>query len=326
MSIDRSCLTKALERFEGRSILVIGDLILDKFIWGKVERISPEAPVPVVEVLRESLHLGGAANVAANLRVLGANPLLIGVIGQDEAGDRLLQELARMDINSSGVVIEAGRLTTIKTRIMAQHQQICRTDWEDRKPVPDAARSQIVGIFKETVPRADAVVLSDYAKGVLMPDMVRAIINGCVENGKFVAVDPKLDSFSNYRGASIITPNQKEAERASGVRMLDEPSFLEAGRRLLEIVESEYVLITRGEEGMSLFDRSGHFHIPTVTREVYDVTGAGDTVISTLTLAVAAGASLREAALLANHAAGIAVAKLGTASVTRQELLASLKA
>ncbi|MCK5351688.1 D-glycero-beta-D-manno-heptose-7-phosphate kinase, partial [bacterium] len=306
MSKNNQQLQKVVQQFSDQPILVVGDLMLDRFVWGRVERISPEAPVPVVEVVKETVHLGGAANVAYNLAVLKARPLLVGVVGSDEAGDRLVEELHRQEISSEGIVRDKGRSTTIKTRIIAHNQQVCRTDREDKTPLSQGAVDQIRTAFQSFLGQAKGMILSDYAKGALSAALVVDLIQEARQAKKFLAVDPKSDDFSVYRGASIVTPNKKEAVRASGVEIVDEASFIQAGEKLLEVIASDYLLITRGEEGMTLFEGKEHSHIPTVAREVFDVSGAGDTVIASLTLAVAAGASIRDAAILANHAAGVA--------------------
>ncbi len=321
---DQQKLQKIIQRFPDQPILVVGDLMLDRFVWGRVERISPEAPVPVVEVERESVHLGGAANVACNLAALKARPLLVGVVGCDEAGDRLVEELHRQEISSEGVVRASDRTTTIKTRILAHHQQVCRTDRECKETLSQGVLGKLRGVYQTFLNQAKGIILSDYAKGVLLPNLVVDLIRDCREAKKFLAVDPKAGDFSIYRGASLITPNKKEAERASGVEIVDQSSFIQAGQKLLELTASDYLLITRGEEGMTLFEGQEHSHIPTVAREVFDVTGAGDTVIASLTLAVVAGASMGEGATLANHAAGVAVGKLGTATASADELLSSI--
>ena len=321
---DQQQLQKIIQRFSDQPILVLGDLMLDRFVWGRVERISPEAPVPVVEVERESVHLGGAANVACNLAALKARPLLVGVVGCDEAGERLVEELHRQEISSEGVVRASDRTTTIKTRILAHHQQVCRTDRECKEPLSQGVLGKMRGVYQTFLNQAKGIILSDYAKGVLSPNLALDLIRDCREAKKFLAVDPKAGDFSVYRGASLITPNKKEAEGASGVEIVDQSSFIQAGQKLLELTAAKYLLITRGEEGMTLFEGKKHSHIPTVAREVFDVTGAGDTVIASLTLAVAAGASMGEAATLANHAAGVVVGKLGTAAATAEELLSSI--
>lgn len=324
MSKNNQQLQKVVQQFSDQPILVVGDLMLDRFVWGRVERISPEAPVPVVEVVKETVHLGGAANVAYNLAVLKARPLLVGVVGSDEAGDRLVEELHRQEISSEGIVRDKGRSTTIKTRIIAHNQQVCRTDREDKTPLSQGTVDQMRSTFQTLLEQVQGMILSDYAKGALSAALVVDLIQEARQAKKFLAVDPKSDDFSVYRGASIVTPNKKEAVRASGVEIVDEASFIQAGEKLLEVIASDYLLITRGEEGMTLFEGKEHSHIPTVAREVFDVSGAGDTVIASLTLAVAAGASIRDAAILANHAAGVAVGKLGTAAATGEEILASI--
>ena len=324
MTKNNQQLQKVVRQFSDQPILVVGDLMLDRYVWGRVERISPEAPVPVVEVVKETVHLGGAANVAYNLAVLKARPLLVGVVGRDEAGDRLVEELHRHEISSEGIVRDKGRSTTIKTRIIAHNQQVCRTDREDKTPLSQGTVDQMRSAYQPLLEQAKGMILSDYGKGALSAALVVGLIQEARRTKKFLAVDPKAGDFSVYRGASIVTPNKKEAVRASGVEIVDEASFIQAGEKLLEVTASDYLLITRGEEGMTLFDGKEHSHIPTVAREVFDVSGAGDTVIASLTLAVAAGASIRDAAILANHAAGVAVGKLGTAAASGEEILSSI--
>ncbi len=322
VSVER--LGEVVAGFPNCRIAVIGDLILDEFVWGNVERISPEAPVPVVDVIRESEHLGGAANVALNLTSLGAEVDLVGVVGHDAAAKRLAENLASSGISTDSIVGDSDRRTTIKTRIIAHHQQVCRTDRETKKSLDPTIRENVVSHSRESIGKADAVILSDYGKGVLSDEMATLLIECCREEGKFVAVDPKVNDFSHYAQASIITPNKWEAELASGISIFDEVSLEQAGRMILKIASADDVLITRGDQGMSLISHQGRLDIPTVAREVFDVTGAGDTVIATLALGVAAGATVHEAAVLANHAAGVVVGKLGTASASVDELLASL--
>lgn len=321
----RQQLIEITRRFQGCPIMVCGDIILDRFVWGSVERISPEAPVPVIEVRRESVHLGGAANVACNLAALGARPLLVGLVGEDGAARQLRKELLSQNIDDSGLVADSQRRTTTKTRIIAGHQQVCRADREDRRPARDSLLDQLTAACRKQLQECQAVILSDYAKGVLVPDLVRPLIEQADEEGRYLAVDPKNRDFSVYRGASIITPNKKEAEAAAGMPILDEDSLLRAGDRLRQEADLGALLITRGEEGMTYLDARSSIHIHTAAREVYDVTGAGDTVIAIFTLAIACGADPVQAAQLANHAAGIVVGKLGTSQAMPQELLDSLK-
>jgi D-beta-D-heptose 7-phosphate kinase/D-beta-D-heptose 1-phosphate adenosyltransferase len=323
--MNRTRIQELLQRFTNVPVTVIGDLILDQFIWGRVERISPEAPVPVIEITRETIHLGGAANVAANLVALGARPVLIGVIGQDQAGLTLRNELERMGMDTGGVVIDQARATTVKTRIIAHHQQVCRADRECRDAVVGAVLDQLLAAASRAIQKTVGTVISDYAKGVLMSGFLGTVIGESRSKNKFVAVDPKVDDFTVYRGASVITPNKKEAERAAGISITSEESLIAAGRRLLERTGAEHILITRGEEGMTLVEPQRYLHLPTAAREVFDVTGAGDTVIATLSAALGAGADVQEAAYLANHAAGVVVGRVGTASATREDILASLE-
>jgi rfaE bifunctional protein kinase chain/domain len=319
---DAAALVDAVSRFRRKRILIVGDLMLDRFIWGSVSRISPEAPVPVVEIARESTCVGGAANVAANISSLGAVAIPLGIVGDDLEGRRLIEELRRLGAKPGGIVVDPDRDTSVKTRIIAHHQQVCRTDRENRSPISPRTQDAVARRFRRLVRTADAVVVSDYAKGLLSPGLLREILPPARKAGKIVCVDPKLSDLSAYRPATVITPNTLEAERASGLTITDGRSLVRAGRRILTQTRIPNLLITRGEHGMALFEGTAAVkHIPTVAREVFDVTGAGDTVISTLALGLASGLTMLESAILANVAAGIVVAKLGTASVTPQELL-----
>lgn len=316
---------KCMKHFQDKRILVIGDLILDEFIWGRVRRISPEAPVPVVEVERESLRLGGSANVVNNLHALGCKVSLSGVIGNDTNGGRLRKLLDDMNVDCSGIVVKDNRPTAIKTRVIAQHQQIVRFDREKVLPVKRSTAKKIIEYLKENIGRMDAVIISDYGKGVICGDILSEIIPEIRTRNIPIAVDPKPINFSYYKGVTVITPNHYEAAQASGCDTEDEKGLIDAGRKLLKEREAEAILITRGENGMSLFENNGQTtHIPTMARDVYDVTGAGDTVIATMALSLASRLSLKESAVLSNHAAGIVVGKLGTATATIEELIAAL--
>ena len=324
--MNRQRALEILDRFTGRRLLVPGDLMLDEFIWGEVRRISPEAPVPVVEVRRESWHLGGAGNVVSNLAALGAQAVPIGVIGDDDAAARLREQLAARDIESDGLICDAARPTTLKTRIVAHSQQMVRADRESRAPVSPEIESAVIAVFNQLIAAADAVVVSDYDKGLLTPRVLQSILAAASQSRKPVCLDPKIRNFAHYRPVTVITPNQAEAERATGLEITDEKSLLAAAQRIREMLECPHVLITRGEHGLSLLSENNSLlHIPTVAREVYDVTGAGDTVIATLALAIAAGAQVAEAAGIANHAAGIVVGKVGTATASRAELATALQ-
>jgi len=299
--------------------------MLDRFIWGSVHRISPEAPVPVVEIKRESICLGGAANVSANIRSLGGTPLTLGVIGKDLEGRRLKEEFLSLGVPVTALVEDPERTTTVKTRIIAHHQQVCRADREDKAALSRRTRARVVREFRRLLPKVDAVVISDYAKGLISPSFLKETLPNARAAGKIVCVDPKMLDFAAYRPATVITPNISEAERASGVAILSKRDLLRAGRKILRETRIRHLLITRGEQGMALFeDESNVTSIPTQAREVFDVTGAGDTVISTLALGLVSGLSILHAAILSNIAAGIVVGKLGTASVTPEELISRL--
>jgi rfaE bifunctional protein kinase chain/domain len=324
MTLARARAEQLTERFAGRRILVLGDLMLDEFIWGRVRRISPEAPVPVVEVERQTLALGGAGNVAANLVALGARPTPFGVAGADANAERMRAAFHDLGVTGEGIVIDASRATTLKTRIIAHNQQVVRADRESRAPVATDIEAAIIAQFAGALDAADAVVVSDYNKGLLTPRLLAETLAAARRRDLPVCLDPKMRSFAGYQPVTVITPNHQEAAAAAGLAIEDEASLTEAGRRLLGAIDCRAVLITRGEEGMALFTEGEVTRIPTVAREVYDVTGAGDTVVATLALALAAGASFAEAAILANHAAGVVVGKLGTATVTRGELLETM--
>jgi rfaE bifunctional protein kinase chain/domain len=311
--------------FVGKRIIVLGDLMLDEFIFGRVRRISPEAPVPVVEVEKQTLALGGAGNVVSNLVALGANPVPLGVIGNDTDAERMRLAFARSGVNPESLVVDAKRPTTLKTRIIAHNQQVVRADRENRKPISMAIEDRIVAVFRREIEKSDAVIVSDYSKGLLTARLLAEVLPLAREREMTVCLDPKTRSFVNYQPVTIITPNHQEASEAAGIAIEDEQSLTQAGQHILDSIDCRAALITRGEEGMALFTDDGAVtHIPTVAREVYDVTGAGDTVIATLALALATGATFVESAVLANHAAGVVVGKLGTATVTREELLATI--
>jgi D-beta-D-heptose 7-phosphate kinase/D-beta-D-heptose 1-phosphate adenosyltransferase len=307
-------------------VLVVGDIMLDEYIIGKVQRISPEAPVPVVDVAREDFRLGGAANVAHNMAELKGDVTLCGVVGRDLMGRRLRTLLRERGIATESLVVDPQRRTTVKTRIIAHAQQMVRYDREDRGEIGDATSERVLEIVERSLDRVKAVIISDYNKGVIRKDLVERIITLAREKGVFVAVDPKVPHFLWYQRASIVTPNTSEALAALGAAVEGRTGAIEeiAGK-LRDLIQADAVLVTRGEEGMTLFTGGEAVHIPAVAREVYDVTGAGDTVISVLTLAVGAGATLAEAALIANHAAGHVVGKAGTTTVSLRTLRALLE-
>ena len=314
---------RILSGFRKKRILVIGDLILDRYIWGKVNRISPEAPVPIVEVTREDFLLGGAANVANNIESLGGRATIVGVAGHDRGGEILKGILDEKGIHCEGV-FWSSRPTTVKTRVIAHSQQVVRFDREDRAKVDGKVLKGLLGYVRSEIPKHDAVIISDYRKGVISADLIGEVLKQARPRDILVSVDPKVGHFHCYKNVSLITPNVVEASVASGVEIKDEESLVTAGRSLLRKISCDAVLITRGEQGMSLFRKDKVVHIPTVAKNVFDVTGAGDTVIAAFTLAYAAGGSMEESAVIANHAAGVVVGEVGTAVVTTDQLRESL--
>jgi D-beta-D-heptose 7-phosphate kinase/D-beta-D-heptose 1-phosphate adenosyltransferase len=314
-----------LDRLEQVRITIIGDIVLDHYIWGEVDRISPEAPIPVVQVIRETYTLGGAANVANNIRSLGGDVDLCGVIGEDSNGGILLDLLKKAGIRTRAVVSLPGRATTIKSRVIAHRQQVVRVDREISDLIPGPIISGMKTQIGEILHQADAIILEDYGKGVINPILLEDVIQWARQAGKITTVDPKTDHFDYYRGVTAITPNRQEAEEAAFIKIRDEASLHQAGQKLLQSLKCKGVLITLGEQGMCLFEEAKPpLKIPTHAREVFDVSGAGDTVIAAFTAALVAGANMQEAAILSNLAGGIVVEKLGTATVTREEIRSRL--
>lgn len=324
--ISKERFAKIFQNLGSHKILILGDVMLDEYLWGNVSRISPEAPVPVVEILKETIKLGGAANVALNVQALGDQPVLVGVVGEDKNGERIREILNHSQLSEEGIFVDHNRQTTIKTRIIAHSQQVVRADREKTDEIPREVSENLFNFIQSKVKEIDAIIISDYGKGVINGGLLQRVITLARENSLFIGVDPKETHFMSYRGVSVITPNHHEASFVFGKRIKDEKSLEEVGWGLLERLEVESLLITRGEKGMSLFEKNHTLtHFPTVAKDVYDVTGAGDTVISTFTCGKAAGADFKEAALLSNHAAGIAVGELGTAQVTKERLKEDLK-
>lgn len=315
-------LLKFVDRFSKARILVVGDVMLDHYIWGNVSRISPEAPVPVVNVTKENVLLGAAANVVNNIHSLGGAVSVCGVIGHDDAGRQLVHMLRTQGVDTDGLITENRRPTTIKTRIIAHSQQVVRFDRETKQGIEKDTHKRMFDFVKQRMDDGlDAIILSDYCKGVVTKDLVRDIVKLARKKDIIVSVDPKVNHFGIYSGVTILTPNTKEASVGSRIDIEDEKSLLKAGDLLLSRLKCSAILITRGEHGMSLFERDGRItHIATVAREVFDVTGAGDTVISVLTLAMAAGAGMVDAAKISNFAAGVVVGVVGTATVKPEEL------
>jgi len=320
----RARLTEILNGLSSVRVAVFGDVMLDRYIWGDVSRISPEAPVPVVEVTRESVRFGGAANVAENVASLGCPVEIVAAVGEDAPGDELIGLLESRGVETPGIIALPDRGTTTKTRIIARNQQVVRADREASGPIEGAASDAVLEALTAAVERSDVLVVSDYGKGVLTDRTLPAGIERARQLGRIICVDPKESHFHHYRGVTAITPNQREAGGAVGVRIVDDETLARAGWELSEQLEAECVVVTRGDEGMSLFLRGGRqVHLPTAAREVFDVTGAGDTVVSVLGAALGADASMVEAAEIANHAAGVVIREIGTASVTPEEIIAS---
>ncbi len=324
--MDRKAAESIFTRAKGVRALVVGDLMLDEYLWGKAERISPEAPVQVVDVRREDLRLGGAGNVVNNLAAYGCAVSICSVIGGDENGTHLRHVFTGKGVDVSGVFEDAMRMTSKKTRVLASNQQIVRIDRESRESISSHLEDQILAYLRDPARGWDIILISDYGKGVLTPRVIEGVVEAARERGVRVVVDPKGSDYTKYRGADIITPNRKEAEVASRIPIVDAASLEKAAAALLKEGGYRAVLITRSSEGMSLFLRDGgEVHIPTVAREVYDVTGAGDTVVATLGVGLACGLRFEEAARLANAAAGIAVGKVGTSTVSPEEIIGSIR-
>lgn len=307
-------------------ILILGDIMLDEYLFGTVSRISPEAPVPVVEITSSRRLLGGAANVAANIRSLGDEPILLGTVGEDEASVKLTQLLKQRGISPDYLIHDSTRQTTIKTRIIAHSQQVVRTDMEDRHELSPDIESRILKRFLAMADSINAVIISDYGKGVITKTLLERVIEVCAQKDIFIAVDPQDTRFGMYHHVSVITPNHHEAGFAYGRRINSESDLTEVGNGLLKRLDAKSILITRGADGMSLFQQdAAPTHIPTFARKVYDVTGAGDTVIGCFVAAVCAGADLVEASIVANVGAGLTVAEVGTATVTVPQLRKELE-
>ena len=309
------------KRFAGKRVAVIGDLMLDRYFWGSITRISPEAPVPVVEVASESTRLGGAANVANNIASLGGIPVMVGVIGQDNAGALLRNTIQEAGFPTDGLVTDSQRPTTIKTRVIAHHQHVVRIDQESKNDIDGNVRSQLVDIVSRSIKSLDAIVLEDYNKGVISRELIHEVISLARQNGTVITVDPKFNNFFEYQNVTVFKPNRKESEEALGRRLTDVQEVEAAGRDILDRLKAENVLLTLGEQGMSLFEKSGAVtHVSTQAMHVSDVSGAGDTVISTLTMALVSGATIREASSLANYAGGVVCGEVGIVPIQKEAL------
>ncbi|BEQ15194.1 D-glycero-beta-D-manno-heptose-7-phosphate kinase [Desulfoferula mesophila] len=324
-SFDLERLQQAVRRFSSRRILVLGDVMLDEFIWGHVERISPEAPVPVVEVESETYMLGGAANVVHNLIALGCRAGICGLVGEDRAGRQVLELLDQLEVPNQGLIVCQDRPTTVKTRVVAHSQQMVRVDRESRRECPGDSLQAMQAFLAKELPLCDAVIVSDYAKGVISRAILDTVQQQAASGRLVVSVDPKVANMPLYTGATVVTPNHYEALAATRISPQGDHAVERAGRMLLENLQAGAILITQGERGMTLVTPEGMDHVPTMAKQVFDVTGAGDTVISTLTLGLVSGLSLPEAAVMANVAAGVVVGEVGTSAVTAGRLSKALE-
>ncbi len=316
-------LKEILRAFKGQEMIVVGDVMLDHFIKGNVSRISPEAPVPVVAVNKEFFVAGGAGNVAVNLAALGAKPTLVSVVGRDAGGELLKDFLRKQNVNIAGISEDYDRPTTQKIRVMAEQQQIVRYDRESKHPIAHDVAGECMKSFELAMKKAKGVILSDYGKGMLSDKNIKTLIEACRKRKIPVCVDPKIDNFKKYKNITCMTPNTKEAWEGAGLSPKSGEEAMEnLGQKILKMLNADSILITRSADGMSLFEKGKKkpITVKATAQEVFDVTGAGDTVISVFTLALACGAKLHEAAVLSNYAAGIVVAKSGTATVTPQEI------
>ena len=317
-----------LHRFRRAHLLVVGDLMLDRFVWGDVERISPEAPVPVMRVMAESHRLGGAANVVQNVRSLGAHVTACGVIGRDAAGKRLVHDLRRAGASTAGIVADKQAQTTQKSRIIARprHQQIVRLDRENQSPIADATLKRLREFVLARANACDGIVISDYGKGVVHTSLLRSLTRLVKQKKLICVIDPKKQNYGDYQFPTLITPNKDEASDASGILIRDDASLVAAGEKLVQMWQAEAVLITRGPDGMSLFrPRRAVKHFPTEPRDMFDVTGAGDTVVAVCGLALVCGASVEEAAVISNLAAGLVGEEVGTVAVSLEKLKRSIQ-
>ncbi len=314
-------LKKIIDRFGDTHILVVGDIIMDEYIWGDVSRISPEAPVPVVEVKRDTKMMGGAANVINNVKALGGNPILCGVVGDDKTGKEIRTEMKNLSLSTEGIMIEANRPTSIKTRIVAHNQQVVRYDRESRHGMEAGSTKAILSFIEKARSKTDAIIVADYGKGVICGELMKGLRKVAGNSEIILAVDPKIGNFELYHDIDVITPNHHEAGAFCRFEITDKSTLLKAGTQMLDELNCRSVLITQGKEGMTLFEKDGEIsHISTVARKVFDVTGAGDTVISTLCLGLSSGMDLKEAAVISNFAAGIVVGEVGTSTVRGEDL------
>jgi len=322
MNISKTRFKQLLKNFEGKKIAVIGDMMLDCYFWGDVKRISPEAPVPVVEIDDEFFRFGGAANVALNIHSLGGVPFPLGIIGNDNDG-RVFSELINQNgIDFTGLIVDESRPTTTKSRVIAGNQHIVRIDKESKQYISKKIENELLNKLEDEINSLDAIILQDYNKGVLTPSLIETIIRLGKKKDVIITVDPKFNNFFKYENVTVFKPNRKETEDVFGIKMVDNEDISKAGFKLLDKLKADYVLLTLGEKGIALFEKgkNGEKRIPTKARKVADVSGAGDTVISTLTIALSSGAEIEEAAYLANYAGGLVCEEVGIVPITKSKL------
>ena len=311
--------------FDGKRIAVIGDMMLDGYFWGDVKRISPEAPVPVLEVEDEFFRFGGAANVAFNILTLGGIPVPVGVIGNDNYGNIFSSLLKEKNIEHDGIIIDNDRPTTTKTRVIANSQHVVRIDKESKAYINKKIEQKISSYLERVLDKLDGIILQDYNKGILTPSLITKIISLANKKNILITVDPKFDNFFEYKNVTVFKPNLKETETVLGIRIKDDKDISSAGRNLLQKLNSKYVLLTLGEEGIAVFEKGDkERRMPTKARKVADVSGAGDTVISTLTIGLAAGADIYEACFLANYAAGVVCGEVGIVPIEKERLFETI--
>lgn len=325
VTISEKRLNELLTGMKGKRIAVVGDLMLDRYIWGSVSRISPEAPVPVVDMEQEQARLGGAANVAKNIKSLGGEPVLIGVIGEDNSGKLLLEIVRESNFPVEGIIVDHTRPTTVKTRVIAHNQHVVRIDREQKTDISNTIQEKLLDVLRKNIDTIDGIIIEDYNKGVVVKNLIAQLVSISNKHNKIIAVDPKFNNFFEYKNVTVIKPNRKEAEEVLGTRIKTDEDIINAGKSLLQKLGAKNILLTLGDRGMSLFESDGKISsMPTKALNVTDVSGAGDTVISTLTMALSSGAMIKEAAALANFAGGIVCGYIGIVPIDPEELKRSI--
>ncbi|MBD3290305.1 D-glycero-beta-D-manno-heptose-7-phosphate kinase [candidate division KSB1 bacterium] len=326
ISFSNSRKQELFANFKNKRILVLGDLMLDRYLWGTVVRISPEAPVPVVEVAEEAVRLGGSANVVNNIRSLGATAIPVGVVGNDEPGNKLIELFRNMNFDTTGIIIDQSRTTSVKTRIIAHGQHVVRADHESKERVKPGVINEILAMVERYIDNCDAIIFQDYNKGLLTKTLINKVIGIASQKQKVVTVDPKFDNFFEYKSVTVFKPNRKELQEALGIRIVSDENLAAACNRIKQKLECRNLLVTLGERGMCLLDSNDELSIiPTKAKKVHDVSGAGDTVISTLTVALVAGASIKEATTLANNAAGVVCSEVGVVPIQLEQLIETIE-